>query len=201
MTLAMHNTMLFKQKWEVRRVFNVKWWLRGIILGFIVGLVVSVSYAALPTAKEYQVKAVYLFNFSKFIRWPDSAFGFDNARPIRICVLGKNPFENFARVVRGKKIKGRPVRVLNLRDFRNSRSCHILFVSKSEEGHQAAILNYTRQYPILTVSDIKRFVTRGGMIQFYIRSNKVRFMIDPRTLREVGISASANLLRVAKIVR
>ncbi|MEK8015696.1 MAG: YfiR family protein [Candidatus Parabeggiatoa sp.] len=191
--------MWFQQK-KTKRVISDQWkW--GITLCLLTVLIGSLTYAAvLLTPKEYQVKAVYLFNFSKFINWPASAF--DNSRtPIRICVLGKNPFEDFDRLVKGKKVQKRRITVEHLSDYRQANRCHILFVSKSEKGNQAAILAYTQQYPILTVSDIRNFVVRGGMIQFYIRGRKVRFMIDPDTVQEAGIRASANLLRVAKIVR
>ncbi len=177
-----------------------KWKWLAIIIGLLIVLVGSLTYAAvLLTPKEYQVKAVYLFNFSKFTRWPDTVFNSPQT-PIRICVLGKNPFNNFEILVKDKIVKNRKVTVEQLDSFRKSSRCQILFVSKSEQGNQAAILAYTKQYPILTVSDIKNFVVRGGMVQFYFRGRKVRFMIDPNILKKAGLSASANLLRVAKIV-
>ncbi len=149
---------------------------------------------------EYQVKAVYLFNFSKFMRWPKSAF--DNPRtPIRICVLGKNPFEDFDILVRNKIVKKRRIAVEHFYDFRKTDRCHILFLSKSEQGNQATILSYVQYSPILTVSDIDNFIAHGGMIQFYMWNKKVRFMVNPEMLQKAGIGASANLLRVAKIVR
>ena len=191
--------MQFQSKLDIRNVQNWKQW--AIITGLITVLVGSLTYATvLLTPKEYQVKAVYLFNFSKFTRWPAAAFN-NSQTPIRICVLGKNPFDDFNVLVKNKIVKKRKVTVEQLDDFRKSNHCHILFVSKSEQGDQAAILAYTKQYPVLTVSDIKNFVVRGGMVQFYFRGRKVRFMIDPNTLKEAGLSASANLLRVAKIVK
>jgi hypothetical protein len=189
--------MLFQYKNKMMSN-HLRW---GITLCIITVLVGSLTYAAvLLTPKEYQVKAVYLFNFSKFIKWPSSAFN-SSRTPIRICVLGKNPFDDFDKLVQGKRVQKRRVTVEHLHDYRQANRCHILFVSKSEKGNQAAILAYTQQYPILTVSDIRNFVVRGGMIQFYIRGRKVRFMIDPDTVKERGIRASANLLRVARIVK
>ena len=193
--------MPYQPKRNTTCIPKTRWKPKAITLGIIIVLLGSLTYAAvLLTPKEYQVKAVYLFNFSKFTRWPTSAFSSSQA-PIRICVLGKNPFDDFGVLVKNKIVKGRKVTVAQLHDFRKANRCHILFVSKSEQGDQAAILAYTQQYPILTVSDIKNFVVRGGMIQFYIRGRKVRFMVDPDTLKEAGLSASANLLRVAKIVK
>ncbi len=174
---------------------------RLVVIFSIATLLFSLAYASiLLMPKEYQVKAVYLLNFSKFTRWPESAFN-NPTTPIRICILGKNPFEDFEVLIKDKIIKGRNVTVEYFNDFRTTNNCQVLFISKSEQGDQAAILSYTKQYPILTVSDIKNFVMRGGMVQFYMRNRKVRFMVAPDILKEVGITASANLLRVAKIVK
>jgi len=193
--------MPYQPKRNTTAIPKTRWKPRTITLGIIIVLLGSLTFAAaLLTPKEYQVKAVSLFNFSKFTRWQASAFDSPQA-PIRICVLGKNPFEDFDVLVKNKKVKGRTITVKYFHDFRVANRCHILFVSKSEQGDQAAILDYVKQYPILTVSDIKNFVIRGGMIQFYMRDRKVRFMIDPETVKEAGIRANANLLRVAKIVK
>ncbi len=73
-----------------------------------------------------------------------------------------------------------------------------MFVSKSEKGYQATIFAYVKQYPILTVSDIKNFAARGGMIQFVPSGKKVRFIINRKAMQNVGIKPSANLLRIAR---
>ena len=190
--------MQFLHKLNTCHISKKLW---GMIIAFIFILLGSATNAdMLLTPKEYQVKAAYLFNFSKFIRWPVSAFN-NHQTPIRICVLGKNPFGNFETLVKNKIVKKRNVVVELLYNFRNSKFCHILFISKSEQGEQATILAYTRQYPILTVSDIDNFVERGGMVQFFMRTRKVRFKINPNTLKEADLSASTNLFRVAKIVK
>jgi hypothetical protein len=131
-----------------------------------------------------------------FLRAP-SAFDSQQA-PIRICILGKNPFEDFDVLIKDKIVKGRSITVEHIHDIRRANRCHILFVSKSEKGYQATIFAYVKQYPILTVSDIKNFVARGGMIQFVHCGKKVRFIINRKAMQNVGIKASANLLRVAK---
>lgn len=166
-------------------------WLRGFInLSLMAILFSSLNSAALPVPTEYQVKAAYLFHFSKLITWPKSAFDSSQA-PIHICVLGQNPFENFGKFMKGKEIKRRAVKVSYfsnyLHDLTKTNTCHVLFISQSETRNISDILAYTRQYPILTVSDIDDFVIQGGMIQLYNRGNTVRFLFDPQTVDEVSI--------------
>ncbi len=159
-----------------------------------------ISHAA-PIAKEYQIKAVFLYNFANFIRWPYSAFTHYQA-PFNICILGDDPFqEGIDVMVENEEVKGHIVKVQRLNDIVNVDNCQILFISQSEKFYLYQILFSLQQRPILTVSDINNFVTQGGMIQFFKQSRRVRFYIAIDTLKEAGLKASVNLLRIAKIVR
>src|SRR5688500_18247464 len=81
------------------------------------------------TVKEYQLKAVFLFNFAQFVDWPPAAFP-DSGAPLAICVLGKDPFGTFLdETVRGERINSRPLVVQRLRFVEEADTCHILFVS------------------------------------------------------------------------
>lgn len=192
------NTVRFQWQESVTGVRHMGWLPPvGMFLFFMASD--AGNYVGMAVPDEYQVKAVYLFNLSKFIRWPESVFDSPTAS-IRICVLGKNPFPEFDALVKDKKVDEHPVKVQYLRDFKEAGTCHILFVSQSEQGDQAAILAYLRQYPIFTVSDIENFAERGGMLQFYNSGNKVRLMVDPQTVKKAGMQASSRLLQVAKVV-
>lgn len=176
-------------------------WLRlGIVL-FLPLLSGNVSYAALPIAQEYQVKAVFLYNFANFIRWPQSAFAYSNA-PFNICILGDDPFrEELDVTVENEHVNKHVVKVQRLNNMTNVNMCQILFISQSEKSYLTDILTYLQQRPILTVSEIDNFVRQGGMIQFFKRGRRVRFAIDPKTVSEVGLYVSGNLLRIAKIIQ
>src|SRR5690349_20901076 len=60
-------------------------------------------------SKEYQIKAVFLFNFAQFVKWPSTAFTHAN-EPFCIGILGDDPFDAFLdETVRGEKIDGHPL--------------------------------------------------------------------------------------------
>src|ERR1700735_4139658 len=100
------------------------------VLG-VVALCLSGVRAQSPTADEYQVKAAFLYNFAKFVEWSPSSFATASA-PIRICVLGRNPFgRDLSEVTDGKTVNGRKFLVDQVADLQLARSCHIVFVSSS----------------------------------------------------------------------
>lgn len=71
----------------------------GLALAAAVLLLACVSVTSYPARAaaaeplEYQVKAAFLLNFTKFVQWPASAFADENS-PVAICILGEDPFGN-----------------------------------------------------------------------------------------------------------
>jgi hypothetical protein len=151
--------------------------------------------------EEYQIKAVYLFNFALFFTWPRYVFKHPK-QAFRICIIGDDPFGiDLDLVIENEIVEGRRVTVRRLSTIKKSKYCQILFVSQSEQSSLVNIFAYLKRHPILTVSDINNFAIRGGMIQFFnTPNNEVRFIIAPETVDEADLIASANLLQIARIV-
>ncbi|MCP4698913.1 MAG: YfiR family protein [Gammaproteobacteria bacterium] len=159
------------------------------------------AVAAPMMAEEYEIKAVYLYNLGSFITWPDSVLKHPNTS-FRICVLGEDPCQQSLDIAtNNEKVKGHAVEIRLLHKLEQIDSCHILFVSASEQQHLSAILARAKLRFILCVSDIPEFIVQGGMVEFFIHSNKVRLAINPEALQEAQLRANANLLGLARIVQ
>lgn len=175
-------------------------WQFSLIVSLWLGLEPSVAEKS-PTVSEYQIKATFLMRFGKYITYPKGALG-ESGSIFNICILGDDPFEgSLDTLVTSEKIQGRLVKTNYLRDVEAAGGCQVLFVSPSEQRQLTHILAYVKMRPILTVSDMEDFVTRGGMIQFYILDNNVRFFIDPVTAGEAKLIVSSRLLQIANVVR
>lgn len=171
-------------------------------IGMLVWLVCSAAPVAAraQVAGEYQVKAAFLYNFIKFVSWPEESFP-DTNSPIVIGLLGEDPFgQTLNRVVEGKSISNRPVVLRRSHSLSELSDAHLVFISRSENGRVRQILREVRRKPVLTVSEIDRFCERGGIINFTIRDNKIRFQINPEAARTSGLRISSKLLSLATIV-
>jgi hypothetical protein len=150
---------------------------------------------------ESQVKAAYLFNFGKFVRWrtPPS----DRSDFLEICVFGRNSFGTVLdATVKGETIDGKPVIARNISSLREAQGCHILFVSLSEENHLSAVLADAKRIPALTVSDIPHFAERGGMIGLVNQDDRIRFEVNVVPMEDAGLTVSSELLKVAlRVIR
>lgn len=149
---------------------------------------------------EYQVKAAYLYNFSRFVEWPNSTFEKSESAFV-IGVLGEDPFGTMLdSLVQGESVQGRRLVIRRLASREEAVKCQILFVSDSEEGRLSEILKELAGKSILTVSDIRSFTRLGGAIRFTVEGNRVRFEINVAAAQRARLSVSSQLLKLARIV-
>ena len=148
-------------------------------------------------ASEYEVKAAFLYNFAKFVDWPSDAF--KSGSPFVIGVVGDDPFgSDLDTTVSGKTVDNRRIEVRRFRRVGDVQSCHILFVCRSEKSRVDKILERVSGSRTLTVGDMGQFLQRGGMINFIIEDQKVRFEINSNSAERAGLKISSKLLQLAR---
>ena len=137
------------------------------------------------------MKAAFLFNFAKFVEWPDSAPA--AAGEFAICVVGEaKVVRQVETVVAGKSAGGSPVAVRGIASVAASKGCHIVFVTDgSAPGASGSGSG------VLTVGQEAGFARDGGMINFVIVDQKVRFEVNKRSAEAAGLSISSHLLKLA----
>ena len=161
------------------------------------GLNVSAQSAS---SREYQVKAVFLFNFAQFVEWPPEAFP-EARTPLVIGILGEDPFGAYLdETVRGETVNNRPLTVQRYSQVEEIKTCHVLFISRSEAYRLEQILASLKGRNILTVGDAVGFARRGGMIRFLIEQNKIRLRVNLEAAKDANLVLSSKLLRPAEIV-
>jgi hypothetical protein len=153
-------------------------------------------------SSEYLIKAGFIYNFAKLVEWPTTAFAQPDS-PIVIGILGDDPFgATLDRIVVDKKINGRGFAVKRLKwskDLKDLRVCNILFVSSSEKEHIDSVVDSVKWLPILTIGDAPGFAKRGGIINFTLEENKVRFEVNVEAAKNAVLTISSRLLALAKI--
>lgn len=147
---------------------------------------------------EYQVKAAFLLNFTKFIEWPPTAFSKPDA-PLALCILGEDPFGSaLDHMVAGEVVDGRRLSVERIKQVPAPQSCQVLYVG-SPEKETPKILSDVGP-GVLTVGEGAGFLRSGGMIAFVIDGRRVRFDIHQSKAENAGLALSSKLLSVARSV-
>jgi len=154
-----------------------------------------------PKPSEYQVKAAYLYNFGRFVKWP-AGIAAGKGDSFAVCVLGQDPFgSTLDSTLAGEALDGKPVVIRRIAKPQDAVDCRILFVSSTEEHHLKEILAAIDQASVLTVSDIPGFSRRGGIIQFIAEGDRIRFEINLASAESARLVLSSELLKVAATVR
>ena len=146
---------------------------------------------------EYQIKAAFLFNFAKFVRWPSAAFA-GGTSPIVIGILGENPFhDDLARMIQNKTIDDHPLLVKEFHSPADAANCHILFISTSEKNRLPEIIKGLKGRSVLTVGEMEHFTESGGMINLVLESARIRFEINNEAATSAGLKISSKLLALS----
>jgi hypothetical protein len=160
---------------------------------------VQYSQAQNKTPLEYQVKAAFLFNFTRFINWPPSAFKSSDA-PFIIGITGIDPFGSYLdELVEGETVAGHPIVVQRYRAVKDVADCQILFIAVSDSETIKGILSVASRRNILTVSDADNFTNLGGAIRFFKEENKIKIEINKSAVKLSQLDVSAKLLRLARV--
>ncbi len=166
----------------------------NLVLAALALLVAGTGVAAPPT--EYQLKAAFLLNFARYVEWP--AARLVPGAPIRICVVGRDPFGAALAAIDGRQAQGHDVRVRVLEAADPAADCHVVFIAESEEKRVAVLLRNLAGKAVLTVSDIDGFAEAGGALGLVNEDDRVRFDINVGTLQRENLKASAQLLRLGR---
>jgi hypothetical protein len=149
---------------------------------------------------EYQVKAAYLFNFLKFVEWPDDPAAGPHGKWV-IGFVGDTPIgDELPRLAKRKNVLGRDLLVKKFQATDNLRGCNILYISASEKKRLPSILAELRGSSVLTVADMDNFIGGGGMIQFVVEDARVRVAIDVGSTSRAHLKVSSKLLALARVV-
>jgi hypothetical protein len=167
-------------------------------LVFVLGSVCSPFAQISQSAPEHEIKAAFLFNFTKFVTWPTLAAN----QPFRVCVAADDITTTaIGQVMKDEVILGRKAETLVIAAPEEARTCQVLFLGRSATSRAAAMLAAVRSSPVLTVGDSADFLDRGGIIQFVLEESRLRFDVDLTHATRAQLSINARMLRVARQVR
>ena len=172
----------------MKKFFSILW----VSLCFL-GLVAGFTLAGNP---EYRIKAAFIYNFIKFVEWPE-----DHGQELVLCIYGKDPFGKVIDSLEGKIVKGKMIRVQRIPENTPLPHCDILFLGAEEKDYLEEVLSLVSGKPILTIGETKDFLDEGGIIKFVLVKKKIRFEINNTQAEQSGPKLSSKLLRLAKKVK
>jgi len=175
----------------------MSWPMERALRLLLAGAAVACCAAEPPAGNlETQVKAAFVYNFAKFVEWPNADSSSGDA--FCFCVIGSEPlYDVLKQILTGKTIAGRPVSARRIENGSADGHCNVVFIGRLDKQHLDEILDVPPGSQALTVSDFDQFAERGGMIQLIKEDNRFRFAINVEAVNRSRLRISAKLLQLA----
>ena len=153
-----------------------------------------------PTS-EYQLKAAFIYNFTRFIDWPPASFGSTDS-PFVIGILGDDGISAYINeLVKGEKLGNRQIVVRRFSNPAEITQCQILFIGGKDVPEMKGLLNAMNRRGVLTVSDAPDFAKLGGIVRFYKEANKLRLQINVDEVKISELTISSKLLSLSNVYK
>jgi len=148
-------------------------------------------------SQNYQLHAVYMYQFTKYIKWPDTKSTGDFV----IGVLGDTPATEFLqKMANVKKVGSRNIVVKEFNGANNIAESHILFVSEEAIDSVKQILPKTQNTSTLLITEKEGFGLEGSNINFVERNGRLVFELNQDAMRRENLRVSSELSRLAIVL-
>jgi hypothetical protein len=172
-----------------------------VFLKFLIALVLwsAIGSSNASVRSEYEVKAAFLYNFTRFITWSEPVA---DAEDLKICVFGRDPFGDVLQQLDGRMSQGKALTLAYPQTLVDAENCQVLFVGSAKSRDLPSITRYAEERRMLTISEIPEFVDEGGIIGYVKEGNVIRFEINLQAAQRAGLQINSRLLELAlRVIR
>ncbi|MFA0810989.1 YfiR family protein [Microbulbifer epialgicus] len=171
-----------------------------LFLTLLIGSGVQAAVYLSDTPLGRRVMVDYILHFAYNLQWPVNAFANHNA-PFKVCLMGGGSLdEPLAERFKNQRIDGRRVELekIDLKEMLRARKCQIVILGAMERANLLKILVAVEFFPVLTISDAKRFAATGGMIEFADRGGEVALRMNKTMLEKAELKMGNSLFRLGQ---
>lgn len=165
------------------------------LLSFITVLIVvpALFIYAKKAAPDYKFHSVYIYNFTKYIQWPNAG------RDFKISILGKEQkiYDSFKMMADTKSSEGQQFIINQYASIDEVGACNILFVPYSQSAKIADVLQKYGNRNTLIITEKEGLVENGSGINFVVIDNRLKFEINKSALDNAGLKVSSQLMQMA----
>lgn len=168
---------------------------------FCAALLFGVRAEAQAPMGESQVKAMFVYNFLKFVEWPvDASVGPKD--PFVVLIIGDGATADATEgFLEANMIGDRPLVVRRTQSDPSFTGVRAAFVVERDTKKLHRILAAASAAGVLTIGEGDDFATLGGVIGLLVENRKVRFDVDTSAAQSAGLRVSSKLLALTRNVR
>ncbi len=162
--------------------------MKNVIL--ICGLLLLVFIPGKSRAQYEKYKALYIYNFTKRIDWPEEQKKGDFV----MGVLGRGSIvKHLKDFTENRKVINQDITVKQFDDLSQIDSCHLLFITAKHKYNIPLIVNQYADTPMLIVSEVSG---SGACINFRETEKALLFEINATRIRNKNLKVSQSLINL-----
>ena len=163
------------------------------IFFLFIGIVLTANVAA----QNYQLYAVYMYQFTKYIKWPES----NSSGDFVIGVLGETPaLEHLQKMADTKKAGSRNIVLKQFSAPSEIEGADMLFIGKDVIGDVASVLSHTKNTSTLLVTEEEGYGLEGSNINFVVRNGRLVFELNQNAMDRENLKVSSELAKLAIVI-
>ena len=173
-----------------------------IFLGLFLILLFSAGFlcaAENQQPTEHEIKVAFIYNFAKFVKWPESPRN-QSKKSIDLYIIGSGFPMDALELINGKQVQGKTLIVKKTKSLSDIKDPEMIFICQSERWRLGYIITMFKALPVLTIGDTEGFAEKGVIINLYTEENRIRFEINIDAARQAGLIISSQLLKLARII-
>lgn len=146
--------------------------------------------------KDYKVYTLFLYNFMKYVEWPDATGDFV------IGLVGESPIkEELAILAETKKAKGRKIVVNIINTPDDALGCSMVFIPSAKSSQLKLIAEKVKGKSVLIVAEREGLAKKGAAISFAINDDDaLRFDFNKSVLESQSLKIANLLLQLGELV-
>jgi hypothetical protein len=145
----------------------------------------------------HEIHAAMLYNFIKYVQWPDEGSGGDFV----VGVLGEDNVYNTLKEWYDGKPKGSKKYVIKrLSSGREAASCHVVYIGKSRSRDLDEVVASTAGKSVLTITDGNGLAQKGSCINFKVVDGRLKFELNQESVATSNLKVSGQLSSMAILI-
>jgi|TARA_B110001469_G_C9645459_1_gene326037 hypothetical protein len=145
-----------------------------------------------------KIKAVFIYNFTKYIEWPADY----QASDFTIAILGDNQslYNELTNMSKVKKVDNKPFKIKLISDVSEIGKSHIVYIPNENSSNLAKAVVNTKGKSALIVTETRGHAGKGASINFIILGGRQKFELNKLTAESNNLKVSSTLANIAVLV-
>ena len=155
------------------------------------------ALCATTKAQDEKFKALFMYNFTKYIEWPQAKQSGDFV----IGVIGNSATVGELETIAQKKTVGaQAIKVKQVSSADDVTKLHIVYVTEDKSGEAAALAGKVKGKGVVLITDKPGFAKSTSGINYIKKDGKPNFEVSSKHLAEEGVKVSAQLMALGTAV-